>query len=369
MTLILACGCRRGAVLPAEKPSEKEAASVHGCVRNGNGPHRGTRVRFKGSAEFALTDEEGHFRLSQPTERARRVTAWKEGYFIAGADAGTAPLELRLIPLPREDNERYAWVDPRPDPARQQNCGNCHGEIYSEWQRSGHARSATNRRFLNLYDGSDWHGKPNTGWSLLRDKPDGAGVWTAGHAPTMPLEQPAYFDIRKATGVAAAGVHCDYCHKIAEVGDGRIGLTHGRFNLTLLRPAQGQLFFGPLDDVDRGVDAHSPLYRDSRYCASCHEGTVFGVHVYSTYSDWLDSPARQQGKKCQTCHMTPTGKMTNIAPGQGGIERDPKTLGNHLFFTGSQADMLRRCLKVSATASRHGDVVRANVEVRAEDAG
>ena len=68
-----------------------------------------------------------------------------------------------------------------------------------------------------------------------------------------------------------------------------------------------QLFFGPLDDVDRGEDAFSPLYRESRYCASCHEGIVFGVHVYSTYSEWLSSPARRAGKQCQDCHMAPTG--------------------------------------------------------------
>src|SRR5262249_5346920 len=62
-------------------------------------------------------------------------------------------------------------------------------------------------------------------------------------------------------------------------------------------------------------------------------------------------------------------KMTNIAPGNGGIERDPKTLGHHLFFAGSQLDMLRRCLKLSATAKRDGNAIRAEMELRAEDVG
>ena len=56
-------------------------------------------------------------------------------------------------------------------------------------------------------------------------------------------------------------------------------------------------------------DAFSPLYRQSRYCASCHEGTVLSVHVYSTYSEWLASPARREGKQCQSCHMAPTGTL------------------------------------------------------------
>src|SRR5205823_3540611 len=168
---------------------------------------------------------------------------------------------------------------------------------------------------------------------------------------------------------AARGVHCDYCHKVADVSNEHFGQTHGRFGLKLLRPTQGQLFFGPLDDVDRGEDAFTPLYHDSRYCASCHEGTVFGVPVYSTYSEWLESPARQQGRSCQSCHMAPTGALTNLAPGKGGIERDPATLANHRFFAGSQQEMLRRCLHVTIEVASSGAGVRADVEVRAEQVG
>jgi hypothetical protein len=143
--------------------------------------------------------------------------------------------------------------------------------------------------------------------------------------------------------------------------------------MRLLRPGggghRGQLFFGTLDDVDRGEDAFSPVYRDSKYCASCHEGVVFGVHVYSTYSEWLNSPAGRAGKQCQDCHMAPTGTMTNVAPGRGGLERDPKTLANHRFFTGSREDMFRRSVRVSAELKRDGGGVRARVRVLADDVG
>src|SRR5262249_7228947 len=98
-------------------------------------------------------------------------------------------------------------------------------------------------------------------------------------------------------------------------------------------------------------------------------GTVLGVHVYGTYSEWLESSARTEGKQCQTCHAQPTGAMTNVAAGHGGIERDPKTLGNHLFFAGSQGDMLRRALEASVTSKKEGDKSRLIVEVRAEGVG
>jgi hypothetical protein len=353
--------------LPDRPAPQAPPPGIMGRVVDEHGPVAGVLVRFKSELESWRTDGRGRFHL--PGREGTRVTAWKDGHLIAGGSASPlAPLTLSLEPLPAEDCELYRWVDPTPDRAAPHNCGNCHGEIYREWLQSGHARSATGRHFRNLYDGSDWEGN-RAGWSLLDEHPDGAGVCTACHAPTVPAGDPAYFDLRQVKGVAAWGVHCDYCHKIQEAGLGQIGLTHGRFGLKLLRPAEGQLFFGPLDDVDRGEDVYSPLYRQSRYCASCHEGTVFGVHVYGTYSEWLSSPARRQGRHCQDCHTTPTGLLTNIAPGHGGIERDPWTLGNHRFFAGSQEEMLRRCLRVTAALARDGDAVRAEVTVCAEDVG
>src|SRR5262249_4433041 len=158
-------------------------------------------------------------------------------YFIAGIRSDASPLIVTLHRLPSEDFESYAWVDPSPEPKGHDNCANCHGEMFREWSQSGHARSVNNRRFRNLYDGSDWQGRRKVGWNLMGDHPDGVGVCTSCHAPTVPFEDPAYYDLRKATGVAAQGVHCDYCHKIAGVTeDQSVGLTHGRFGLQLLRP-------------------------------------------------------------------------------------------------------------------------------------
>jgi hypothetical protein len=347
-----------------EPPDER----VSGVVVDANGPISGARVRFKGTAVYTVTGADGWFQLPST---GRRVTAWKDGYFIAGQRAENTWLDLRLKPLPREDHEEYAWVDPSPRADADGNCGNCHGEIHREWAESGHSRSATGQHFRNLYEGTDWNGRPDASWSLLGQHPLGAAVCASCHAPAIPAGDPGLFDLRELSGVAQQGVHCDYCHKIAGLDDGTFGLAHGRFNLRLLRPKDEteQLFFGPLDDVDRGEDAYSPLYHDSTYCASCHEGVVFGVHVYSTYSEWQQSPARRAGKQCQDCHMKPTGKMTNFAPGHGGNERDPLTLGNHRFFDGSRDDMLRRCVRVAAVVQRESERVRSELRVSAEGAG
>jgi hypothetical protein len=340
-------------------------------------------VRFQGDSHFVVSDSKGTSELPAADASSRRITASKEGYFIAGSSSDANPLTIKLTPLPAQDHENYSWVDPTPDPAKSQNCGNCHRQIYDEWSASGHARSATNRRFLNLYDGMDWQGRSHVGWSLRDEHPDGIGVCNACHAPTASFDT----DLRKIGGTEAQGVHCDFCHKVAKTSTEKVGYTHGRYGLELFRPTspdtpspregggkvrgsrQAQIFFGPLDDVDRGEDVYSPLYRESRYCASCHEGVVFGVPVYSTYSEWLESPARKEGKQCQSCHMAPTGTMSNIAPGSGGIERDPHTLGNHRFFDTSQAEMLRRSLTVTADVVSNANGVGITVHVQADHAG
>lgn len=337
---------------------------LHGQVVGKDGPIAGAVVRYQAEPFSATTDAAGRFHLPRPAF-PRRITASADGFLIAGISSNSMPLRLMLQSIPGGDCERYVWVDPVPDGKDTQRCGNCHKQAYREWSLSGHARSASNRRFLNLYDGSDWTGKRTVGWNLLADHPNGSGVCTSCHAPTVAFGDDAFYDLRQVQGVPARGVHCDYCHKVAGAEAGTIGLTHGRFGLKLRRPGEGQLFFGPLDDVDRDEDTYLPLYRQSRYCASCHEGVVFGVHVYGTYSEWLESPARRQGKECQTCHMAPTGTTTNLAPGKGGKPRDPRTLSNHRFFAGTQADMLRQAIQVSVVA-REGQVA---VEIQVDGAG
>jgi hypothetical protein len=307
--------------------------------------------------------------LPRRPEKARAVAAWKPGYGI-GAASGRNALDIFLTPLPGEDNEDYAWVDPAPDANRPFNCGNCHDAIYREWQGSGHAHSARNPRFSRLFDGRRVHGPPASSWNLRREHPLGAGVCAACHAPTF-SDSTLEYDLAKVEGVAAKGVHCDYCHKVVAAPTDKLGTRFGRDGLQLLRPArQEQLFFGPLDDAVRAGESfgYAPLYKESRYCASCHEGIVFGVHVYGTYSEWFASPARVKGQQCQTCHMAPTGTLTNIAPGKGGVSRDPWTLASH-SLAGGTPDMLRRCLDVAVNLTRQPSGVAATVTVAAENVG
>lgn len=329
---------------------------IEGWVMDGQRPVSDARVRIKGSVVYSSTDEFGRFQLGVAQREAGVVTAAKEGYLIASARVADDPLEIHLTPLPEADHGGYQWVHPAPNAAVSGACGNCHQAIYDEWQSDGHAQSAVSPSFQSMHA------------ALGRDYPEGVAVCWSCHAPSLDMTR-ATPDHLRVTGVAAAGVHCDFCHKIRETDGERAGLTHGRFGYDLLRPAEGQLFFGPLEDVDRGEDAYSPLMSESRFCAACHEGTIFGVHVYSTWSEWLASPARRQGRQCQTCHMAPSGKLTNIAPMSGGIERDPRTLASHTFLPGGRAAMLRRALAVSVAIDRQPASVDVSVRLEAHEVG
>lgn len=339
--------------------------AVRGTVTRGDAPVAGATVRWQGAAAHAHTDHRGRFTLAGP-RRQRLITATKEGFLIA---AGSQP-PLRLLPVPDDDNDDYAWIDPTPDPGQAKNCGNCHGQIHDEWARSAHAGSAKNPKFLHLFAGTDGSKPPVATWNLQAEHPLGSGVCAACHAPTLTSPDLDY-DVRQARGVHRHGVHCDYCHKIAEAPIDKLGTRFGRDGYRLVRPhGDEQLFFGPLDDAVRPGEsfAYAPFYKDSRYCASCHEGIIFGVHVYGTYSEWLASPARREGKQCQDCHMTPTGAMTNIAPGKGGIERDPRTLASH-DFPGATRDMLRRSVEMKTTREERGTETIVTVTTVAKNVG
>ena len=363
-------GCMREPMSDPVAPS-RDKHGIYGQVTADGKAVEGAQVRIKGTPLNTRSAADGSFEFDVclDVENPQVITASKMGYFIQGQAAETLPVALSLKALPTYDDESYEWVDPTPDETASMNCGNCHPKIYDEWKSGGHASSATNPHFLNLYTGTDWHNNPDVGWNLLKDYPEGAGVCNACHAPAASIDDLAVSDIQEIDGVAKHGVHCDFCHKIQDTVSGTPGLTHGRFGMSLLRPSHDQLFFGPLDDVDRGEDVYSPLQSQSQFCASCHEGIVFGVHVYSTYSEWLESPARQKGKQCQTCHMRPTGEMTNIAPDHGGIDRDPSTLASHQLLSGSREEMLSDCLKVNATLEHVNDAAVVRVTIRTENVG
>ena len=299
--------------------------TIHGTVVDSSGPVAGATVRLRGSLDSTMTDTLGRFTLTFHGPALHRVvTAWKEGYYPAGADLSTdlrgfgnlEGLPLTLKPHPTDDDPTYQWLTSHPDPNVALGCGHCMA-AYDEWKLDAHALSATNPRFLSVYNGTDLSGQPSAGPGWKLDAPNEAGNCSTCHAPAAALAHNGGADMNGLSGVEAEGTLCDLCHKIGDVTlDVTTGLPHqslpGVQAYRLYRPAAGaQIFFGTLDDIPRRV-SYSALEKESRFCAPCHSGGWWGISAYASFDEWLASPYAAEGVTCQACHTPPSGKTSTL---------------------------------------------------------
>ncbi len=321
---------------------------VRGAVTADGRPVAGATVRLRGSLTSTTTDATGSFVLPVASVGLHQaVIAWKEGYYPAGADlsvkqgsgrsfdSGLRPsaqddkggdVTLALKPHPTADDPTYQWLTSNPDPNVALGCGHCMA-AYDEWRLDSHALSATNARFLSIYNGTDLAGQPSAGPGFRLDSPQDPGNCAVCHAPAAALAHGGSADMNGLSGVETEGVLCDLCHKIGDVMlDAATGLPHrallGVQAYRLYRPAAGtQIFFGTLDDIPRRV-SYSALEKESRFCAPCHSGGWWGVSAYASYDEWLASPYAAEGVTCQACHMPPSGGTSTLtspcAPAAGG---------------------------------------------------
>lgn len=392
---------------------ETPAASgdgISGKVLDEHGPVASANVRIQGTKKAVLTDKSGQFLLSGlPVGAKFNISVWKHGYYCALQENVTPPkkgLQFKLIRYQRGDNREYEWLPPE---GGQNACVECHNPaIITMSLQDPHLKAAANPRFLTMYYGTDTQGnqsprtrydsgrsiwkqlvvpwppdaaKPYYGPGYQLDFPGTTGNCTACHIPGAALSRTEDYrartaDPRTVKGADKYGVHCDFCHKIADVKmDPVTRMPFLRFpgvhSLDIRRPftqdkERFQLFFGTFDDDNvPAEDTNLPLLRESQYCAACHYGVFWSTVVYNSYGEWFKSPYADpksgKAKTCQECHMpSPTvykGKaVTNVAPGKGGIERDPAAIHNHNMTV--DAELLRNSLTMDASAmTQNGKMV------------
>jgi nitrate/TMAO reductase-like tetraheme cytochrome c subunit len=336
-----------------------------GVVADDNGPVAGAQVQVPGTDRIQTTGSSGRF-LFWKSEPEFVVTAWKDGYYIGQLKSDAKSRRIELHRLPSEDFEE----DERKVVAGhgRLGCSSCHKSITDEMEFGAHGRTGGT---FNLFYGGIAPKKSAQSWTLLDERPEGSEVCASCHAPIKSNWQDMSYAAPKLDPPVQlhGAIGCSFCHSVVGAARGEVGIAHGVYGLEFLRPKDRDVVFGPHKDAAREDTAYSPFQKQSRLCASCHEGVVFGVRVYETYSEWQESPAAKEGKQCQDCHMKPTGKMTNMAPGHGGVERDPNTLANHRFFDGSQQDMLKACLNLDLSVNRDADRIRARIEIVANGVG
>jgi hypothetical protein len=358
-------------------PGTAGAGSFSGVVVDGKGlPVIGATVRLQGSSAASLTDNSGRFSIeSAGAGGSKYITAWKEGYYNGGESVGSSELEyrIRLDSIPMNDNKNYQWLPSlpgqqnTPDGSKTENkpCRFCHQAVTEEWLKSTHATSATNKLFLAFFSGKDHAGRENAGPGYKSDFPNANGNCATCHVPLAALKNPFDADPRLASGVDREGVSCDLCHKIGGVGIDKIGGYPGTLSISFNRPADGrQIFYGPYDDVYPGDDSYHPRYRDSSYCAPCHNGRFWGVLIYSEFQEWAESDYAAKKIHCQTCHMRPDGKLKRFATEKaGGVERPPETISSHLFYGISDRAFMEEAIDLKVSAERKDKALNVVVTV------
>jgi hypothetical protein len=401
LCIFVLCGC-----------DSQSGASIQGVVFDDNGSLPGVSVRIQGKAEFVETGPDGEFIIDDLLKGTPvTVSAWKDGYYCVKIEDVYPPannISLHLREYQDTDNSEYEWISP----TGENSCYSCKPGVTQVWlSNDAHGRSATNPRFLSMYNGTDTLGnqspptrfgisvdygafplrpdpeKPYFGPGYKLDFPKTEGNCSACHVPGLAFNDPYGTDPNNASGVDLFGVHCDFCHKIQDVRvNPENGLPYpnmpGVLSITLRRPfpddeERYQLFFGSFqDDNVPEEDTYLPLIEESRFCAACHFGIFWDTIVYNSFGEWLTSPYSDpdNGKTCQECHLpAPTildqQPITNVAPGKGGIERDASSIHAHTFPGASNLELLQNAVSMTTTSSLTGQNLVVRVTIKNDKSG
>lgn len=288
------------------------------------------------------------------------------------ASDGDTGLEIRLQPIPGAENTAYA-------PPEAALCGSCHGDAFSDWQRSNHSFAGVDEWVLDLYSGTGTAGG-SAGYVFtdLHD-PGETGFCATCHAPMEDVFDPGNVGLDTvSTDAGLDGVSCLACHQIAALDGDPDGLHHlgsSSYRFPDDRPFfdTWQFVWGPLDDVTFGGmrAAYAPFFRSSELCASCHQyvNPDTGAPGQNTYGEWLASPYAVPGagfRSCQDCHMPEPaaagpvcvlGDSPDRAPGERRshdmIGATPTTLADAISLDVGAFDVAGR-LEVVAEVGNHG---------------
>ena len=398
---------------PVTGQGSSKVVTIRGVVLGPQGPIPGATVRQQASQISAITDATGSFILA-PTSGDDPVvlTAWAPGYYIGGGvkcHPGDRGVQILLDHHCETDHRDYQWVSAFSRSSGEEACQSCHAAsgdtdadlLFDQWRLDAHANTVSNPRFLTMYLGTDITGNrsPQTRYQVSRDygsmpirpstnrpyygpgfkldNPSTAGNCATCHAPMAATDTPYGVDPSALEGVETEGIGCDFCHKIWRVVlDPVTALPYdnrpGVLSYVLRRPGpEHQLFTGPFDDVAPGEDVCSPIQRESRYCAPCHSARFWGIQIYNSYGEWLESPYSdpQAPMTCQDCHM-PSDKGDHFARlDKGGKIRDPKSIFSHRMPGAGDSDLLQNAVTMTATADVHSDTLIVRVKIVNDNTG
>jgi len=212
-------------------------------------------------------------------------------------------------------------------------CKSCHSEIFEQWSNSNHKHIAGSNPYYVVMEtlAGEAEGQEFRKWCMGCHNPSavatGLGKTThamAGNflsnemfeknAKTLSNDFKAHGNFRVEEGVS-----CITCHQITKAdskGNASfvIELDRKKYAFEDSTSKVGQWFNQRLINSNPTVHKESyskPLYKESRYCASCHDEfhPQNGIKIVSTFQEWEKSPFnnpndKSKHKSCIDCHMT-----------------------------------------------------------------
>jgi hypothetical protein len=203
-----------------------------------------------------------------------------------------APSLATTVHGERVDSAAFATVE---------QCGECHANVVSAWQMSGHAQATTSPLYRARY-------KVATQDTSLEN----IGSFCAGcHTPIGLLSGQirrrwswAGLEEYPLDRTAQSGVSCAVCHSMVE-------LTATQNAGFVIDPAVSSPFDeAQPSDVDKHTsNMHSELYTQPEFCATCHEtiNPATNLPVMTTYREWqasrFNTGDTATETTCQDCHF------------------------------------------------------------------
>ncbi len=167
-------------------------------------------------------------------------------------------------------------------------CGECHVRQYEEWRGSMHAYAALSPTFYAVVA------------KAHRDTAGEVGTFCTGcHTPLGTLAGESGSAVAaERSALSREGVTCEVCHTAVShvMPVGNTGLVFDGAG-----PKQGSY---ASDGVEGHLSEESSFTTSPELCGSCHDVFNFpGLYIEEAYTEYLASPARANGERCQDCHM------------------------------------------------------------------
>lgn len=213
-------------------------------------------------------------------------------------------------------------------------CKSCHSEIFNQWANSNHKNLVESNPYYMVMEAiaGEVEGEKFKQWCMSCHNPSAitTGLTRTSHSMNdnslsntlFEKDAKTLVDTYKKHGNSRLeeGVSCLTCHRITEAtsqgnASYSIELTNRKkYPFEDDESTTGEYLGHKFINAKPNIHKESymkPLYKDSKYCASCHDETspITNKQIVSTFKEWEASPYnnkedKTKNKSCIDCHMT-----------------------------------------------------------------